>query len=598
MTYRAPVRDLTFCLTHAAGLDRLLALPVFADCDADLIGAVLEAAAKLSEDVLAPLNWSGDRHGAKLVDGAVVTAPGFADALKQFADGGWNGLGADPEYGGQGLPKAIEQAAFEMVHAANMAFGLCPMLSQGAIEALHQHGTPEQKAKYLPKLISGEWTGTMNLTEPQSGSDLSTLTARAEPVGDGTYKLWGQKIYITWGDHDATDNILHFVLARLPDAPAGTKGISLFLVSKHNLDADLKPLDRNAVGPVGLEHKLGIHASPTCVMQYDGAVGEMVGQPNQGLAAMFVMMNAARLAVGVEGVALAERAYQKALAYALDRRQGRSVLTGEASTPIFDHPDVRRMLVGARARLQAARTICLTCAVEADLARHAADPAQQARAKRREDFLVPIAKAWATDIGVSVASTGLQVHGGMGFIEETGAAQFYRDARIAPIYEGTNGIQAADLVGRKLSQDNGQAARDLIHDIHETTTALVLSGDERLVEASEYLTHAIRGFTAATDWLLERKAEGANADVAAAAYAYLELCGTVIGGWGLAKLALAARALLDQGDSDCERLEAQIRLFSVFADQDLSVAEASLARITAGNRDLGVFTARALGAEG
>ena len=416
MTYQAPVRDLAFTLQAVAGIDQVAATGAFPDYDADLLGAVLEAAAQFSEGVLAPLNRIGDQKGSTFADGNVTAAPGFADAYRQFAEGGWTGLSAPTHAGGQQLPKALELAAFETVHAANMAFGLCPMLSLAAIEALEAHGTPSQKDIYLTKLVSGEWTGAMVLTEPQAGSDLGALTTTATPNGDGTYALNGQKIYITWGDHDATDNIVHLVLARLPDAPPGPKGISLFLASKFHVMADGTLGERNGFRPVGVEHKLGIHASPTCVMAFEGATAELVGQPNQGLAHMFIMMNAARLAVGVQGVGIAERAYQHALAYARDRRQGRSAWTGEANAPIVDHPDVRRMLAVMKARIAAARGICLSTGVAADLAKYAATEEDRRRWKGREDLFTPIAKAWSTDVGCDIASQGIQIHGGMGFI--------------------------------------------------------------------------------------------------------------------------------------------------------------------------------------
>ncbi|MEC8455944.1 MAG: acyl-CoA dehydrogenase family protein, partial [Pseudomonadota bacterium] len=400
------------------------------------------------------------------------------------------GLSAPVEAGGQALPKALELAAYETVHAANMAFGLCPMLSLAAIEALEQVGTEEQKAKYLTKLVSGEWTGAMVLTEPGAGSDLGSLITTATPNGDGTYAIHGQKIFITWGDHDATDNIIHLVLARLPDAPKGPKGISLFLAPKFLVKDDGSLGERNAFRPVGVEHKLGIHASPTCVMAYEGARAELVGRPNEGLAHMFVMMNAARLAVGVEGVGIAERAYQHALAYALDRRQGRSVWTGEANAPIIDHPDVRRMLGVMKAKTAAARALCLSTGVAADLARHAETEEARRRWKAREDLFTPIAKAWSTDVGCEVASLGVQVHGCMGFIEETGAAQHYRDARIAPIYEGTNGIQAMDLVGRKLSMAEGSVMDELCAEMAMTAEALTERRD--LVEAGRRLAEGVR----------------------------------------------------------------------------------------------------------
>ena len=579
MTYRAPVRDLAFTLQAVAGIDRVAATGAFPDYDAELMGAVLEAAGQFSEEVLAPLNRIGDQQGATCVDGQVTAAPGFAEAYRQFAAGGWTGLSAPAHAGGQQLPKALELAAYETVHAANMAFGLCPMLSLAAIEALEAFGSEAQKATYLTRLVSGEWTGAMVLTEPHAGSDLGALTATAVPNGDGTYRLTGQKIFITWGDHDATDNIVHMVLARLPDAPAGPKGISLFLASKRLVNADGTLGERNAFRPVGVEHKLGIHGSPTCVMAYEGATAELVGRPNEGLSHMFVMMNAARLAVGVEGVAIAERAYQHALAYARDRVQGRSVWTGQAA-PIVDHPDVRRMLSVMKAKIAAARAICLSTGVAADLARHSADEIERRFWKGREDLFTPVAKAWSTDIGVEVASLGVQVHGGMGFIEETGAAQYYRDARIAPIYEGTNGIQAMDLVGRKLSQDGGEAARALIADMKVTLAELPRLYAGKPVER---MANAIEAVEDATLWLLDAKADpGRAADVLAAADAYLKLLGDVTGGWMLARGALWARAELDAGQGDPTWLEGKITLYEVYAANVLGHVSSRLAAVGQG----------------
>ena len=591
MTYRAPVRDLAFTL-DVVGADQLSATGAFPDYDSDVRDAVLQAAGQFSEEVLAPLNRIGDQKGSTYADGAVTAAPGFADAYRQFAAGGWTGLSASVSAGGQALPKALELAAYETVHAANMAFGLCPMLSLAAIEALEQVGTEQQKETYLTRLVSGEWTGAMVLTEPGAGSDLGALTATATPNGDETYSLTGQKIFITWGDHDATDNIVHLVLARLPDAPKGPKGISLFLASKFEVKPDGTLGERNSFRPVGIEHKLGIHASPTCVMAYEGARAELVGRPNEGLAHMFVMMNAARLAVGVEGVGIAERAYQGALAYALDRRQGRSVWTGEASSPIFDHPDVRRSLAVMKAKISAARAICLLTGVAADMAEHAADETDRRRWKAREDLFTPIAKAWSTDVGVEVASAGLQVHGGMGFIEETGAAQHYRDARIAPIYEGTNGIQAMDLVGRKLSMDGGQAARDLITDMKKTLAELSRLYSGKPVER---FATAIEAVEDATLWLLDRKADtAAAADVLAGADAYLKLLGDVAGGWLLAKGALLARARLDAGDGDPAWLEGKMDLYEVYAANVLGHVSSRLAAVGQGGDLLQRMTVEAL----
>ncbi|WP_309629537.1 acyl-CoA dehydrogenase [Brevundimonas sp.] len=594
MTYRAPVRDIAFSLTAIAGIDQVAATGAFPDYDADVLGAVLEAAGQFSEGVLAPLNRPGDQAGAKYANGSVTAAPGFADAYRQFAEGGWTGLTAPAEAGGQALPKALELAAYETIQSANMAFALCPMLSLAAIEALEQVGTEHQKATYLPKLVSGEWTGAMVLTEPGAGSDLGALTSTATPNGDGTYALNGQKIYITWGDHDATDNIVHLVLARLPDAPPGPKGISLFLATKFEVKEDGSSGARNDFRPVGIEHKLGIHASPTCVMSYEGARAELVGQPNQGLAHMFVMMNNARLAVGVQGVGVAEGAYQHALAYALDRRQGRSVWTGEANAPIIDHPDIRRTLAVMKAKIEAARAICFATGVAADLARHAATEDERRKWKGREDLFVPIAKAWSTDIGCDVASDGIQIHGGMGFIEETGAAQYYRDARITPIYEGTNGIQAMDLVGRKLSQDGGASAKAVIAEMKATLKDLggLYSG-----KPVERFAAAVGAVEDATLWLLDAKADPARgADVLAAADAYLKLMGDVIGGWMLAKGALAAKIRLDANDGDPAWLQGKVDLYEVYAANILGHASSRLAAVGQGGDLLSRISREALGA--
>lgn len=594
MTYRAPVRDLTFSLEAVAGVDAVAATGAFPDYDRDVMGAVLEAAGQVAETLLAPLNRIGDQQGARYANGAVTAAPGFAEAYREFAAGGWTGLAASPAHGGQGLPKALELAAFEPVHSANMAFGLCPMLSLAAIEALEAHGDARQKDLYLTRLISGEWTGAMCLTEPQAGSDLGALTTQAVPNGDGTYSLTGQKIYITWGDHDATDNILHLVLARLPDAPPGPKGISLFLAPKVLVDDEGRPGARNAFRPVGIEHKLGIHASPTCVMAYEGATAELIGRPNEGLAHMFTMMNAARVAVGVEGVAIAERAYQQALAYALDRRQGRSPWTGEAGAPIFDHPDVRRTLSVMKARIEAGRGICLSTGVAADLAKHAATEDEKRFWKGREDLFTPIAKAWSTDMGVEVASLGVQVHGGMGFVEETGAAQHYRDARIAPIYEGTNGIQAMDLVGRKLGQDGGEAACAVIVDMTVTLGELKHVFEGKPVERFAAAIEAVRD---ATLWLLDRKADpNAADDVLAGADAYLKLMGDVVGGWMLAKGAIEAARRLKAGEGDPAWLEGKLALYEVYAANVLGHASSRLAAIGQGGALLRRMTREALGA--
>jgi alkylation response protein AidB-like acyl-CoA dehydrogenase len=589
MTFRAPTRDILFSLTEAAGFHALPKTPTFADVDVETVEAVLEGAAQLANAVLAPLNRSGDQVGARFENGQVRAAPGFADAYRAYREGGWTSLAAAPEHGGQGLPKVLSLAVFEMVHAANMAFGLCPMLSEAAIEALTAHGTAQQKALYLPRLVSGEWTGTMNLTEPQAGSDLSLLNTRAEPDGEGGYRLTGQKIYITWGDHDVAENIGHLVLARLPDAPAGVKGISLFLALKRLVGEDGALGAANALRPASIEHKLGIHGSPTCVMLFEGAKAELVGQENQGLAHMFTMMNAARLNVGMEGVGIAERAYQQALAYALDRRQGRSPWSDDKTAAIFDHPDIRRTLTLMKAKIEAARGVCLSCAVAADLAKHAGTAEARAAASLREELLTPIAKGWSTDVGVEVASMGLQVHGGMGFIEETGTAQHYRDARIAPIYEGTNGIQAMDLAGRKLSMAGGAAVKALLAEIRATAAALT---DERLSGVAARLAAAADAAERAGHWLMAHKG---SADALAGATAYLQLMGEATGGWMLAKGAKAAAERLDAG-SDDPFYAGKIALARVYGEQVLSRAPGLAEAATGGADDLHALTASALGA--
>jgi hypothetical protein len=580
MTFRAPIRDIAFAL-ETVGHPALLAR-AFPDLDADTVAAVLEAAGQFADAELAPLNRRGDLEGATFENGVVRAAPGFADAYRAFVAGGWNSLSADPAFGGQGLSKALELSVFEMVHAANMAFGLCPMLTQAAIEALALHGTERQKRIVLPKLVSGEWPGCMVLTEPQAGSDLAALTTRADPDGSGGYRLHGQKIFITWGDHDAADNIVHLVLARTPDAPPGVKGISLFLASKHLLDEAGEIGPRNAFRPGSIEHKLGIHASPTCVMLYEGAQAELVGELGQGLAHMFVMMNAARLQVGVQGVAIAERAFQQALAFSQDRRQGKAIWSAEYPAPIYDHPDVRRTLMLMKAKIEAARAICLTTGVLADLARFAETDQERAAAKARQELLTPIAKAWSTDVGVEVASLGVQVHGGMGFIEETGAAQHYRDARIAPIYEGTNGIQANDLAGRKVGLAQGAVMRELCAEILLTAQTLTdcpgldLFG-RRLAQGASALEHA-------TDWVL---AHG-GPDALTAATPFLKLAGDVIGGWMLGRQALAA------GESDDPWLNGKAALARLYGGQVLSAAPGLAEGLTDGAGDLESTSAAAL----
>ncbi|HRK69884.1 MAG TPA: acyl-CoA dehydrogenase, partial [Hyphomonas sp.] len=519
-----------------AGIGKLAGLPGHEAYDPDLIAPILEEAAKLARDILAPLNQTGDSQGARLQDGGVIAANGFREAYAAFRDGGWMGLAAPEEWGGQGLPRALALGVMEMFHAANMAFGLCPMLSYGAIEALLAHGTPEQQKTYLPKLVSGDWTGTMNLTEPQAGSDVGALVTKAVPNADGSYAITGQKIFITWGDHDLTENIIHLVLARLPDAPAGSRGISLFIVPKFLVNADGTLGVRNPVRCIGLEKKMGIHASPTCVMEYSGASGWLIGEANKGLACMFTMMNSARLNVGLEGVAVGEAAYQAAFAYAQERKQGKvEGVSGPA--PILHHADIRRTLITMRARVAAARAICYATGVAADLANASKNPSERKSAKAREDLLTPIAKAWSTDVGVDVASMGVQVHGGMGFMNETLAAQLYRDARIAPIYEGTNGIQAIDLVGRKLALTGGASMRDMITEIDETVRLARSTNDPQFVQIADRLWAASKALGEATDWMLARLKAEEQDKALPGATAYLALAGEVIGGHFLARAA-------------------------------------------------------------
>ncbi len=540
MSYAAPIQDMRFALEACADVWRLRER--YPELDADLLAAILEGAGALAAETLAPINRSGDRAGVRLEGDVVRAAPGFREAYEAFKAGGWQGLAADPAYGGQGLPRAVALAVMETTHSANMSFGLLPMLTLGAIEAIEQHGTPDQKRLYLEKLVSGEWTGTMNLTEPQAGSDLGALTTKAIPQADGAYAITGQKIFITWGEHDLAPNIIHLVLARIEGAPAGSKGISMFIVPKVR-DADGA---RNAVRCIGVEEKMGIHASPTCTMAYEGAQGWLIGEENRGLHAMFTMMNAARLNVGMEGVAVAEAAYQKALAYARERKQGGGL--------IVQHPDVKRMLTTMRAKIQAGRAICYACAVAAD-----------AGDKAMEDLLTPLAKGWGTDLGVECASIGVQVHGGMGFVEEGGAAQYYRDARITPIYEGTNGIQAIDLYGRKLLGDRGEAMRRLIGEARGAAEALGGAVGDRLAAAAAVLE-------AATDYMLAAERD----DALAGAAAYLVLAGDVAGA------SLIAQGLARRADAE------QRALLGFYAQTVLTRADARLAEVKLGAAALGI----------
>ncbi len=573
-SYTAPVDDLRFVLNHVVGLDAIAALPHCESAAPDLVDAILEEAGKFSSGVLAPLNRVGDKEGSRLENGVVRTPTGWKEAYSQFAEAGWNSLPFEPEYGGQGLPWTVAFAVNEMWQSSNLSFGLCPLLNQGAVDLLTEHASAEQKALYLPKMISGEWTGTMNLTEPQAGSDLAAVRTRAVRAEDGTYRITGQKIFITYGEHDLTDNIIHLVLARLPDAPAGIKGISLFIVPKFLPNADGTPGARNDLRCASLEHKLGIMASPTAVMAYgdeDGAIGFLVGQENRGIEYMFTMMNNARLGVGIQGVAVAERAYQQARDYAKARVQSKDLADAKGSAvSIIKHPDVRRMLLDMRAKTEAARALALYAGTQLDTARHHPDEAVRAAATARVDVLTPIVKAWSTDIGCDVASTGVQIHGGMGFIEETGAAQHYRDARITPIYEGTNGIHANDLAFRKTGRDKGASAKALIAEMRATADSLAsVPGDDVAVIRVE-LSAGLDALDTAVDWIVATQAEGDLRGAAAGAVAYLKLWGNVAGGWMLARSAVAALDGLRAPGANAPFLETKLIVARFYAEQILA----------------------------
>ncbi len=572
-TYSAPLKDMQFAIKELAGLSEVSALPGCEEVNAELVDAVLGEAAKFAQEVLDPLNREGDKQGSKLADGRVTTPKGFKEAYWQFTEAGWNGLSGQPEYGGQGLPHVVAMPVQEMWNSANMSFCLAPMLTSGVLEALKTHGTAEQQRLYLQKLTSGEWTGTMNLTEPQAGSDLSAVRTRAVREGDH-YRIQGTKIFITWGEHDMAGNIVHLVLARTPDAPEGVKGISLFIVPKFLLKPDGSPGERNEVKCVSIEHKLGIHASPTCVLAYGdhkGAVGYLVGEENHGLEYMFTMMNHARLGVGMEGVALAERAYQHALEYAKTRVQGREIgqRSGDRVT-IIHHPDVRRMLMTMRAQTEAMRALAYFAAATLDKARHHPDPAEQRRSQALIDLLTPIVKGWCTEQAVEIASTGIQVHGGMGFVEETGAAQYLRDARITTIYEGTTGIQASDLTGRKVGLEKGGTAFAVIEEMRKIDAQLAARG-EMLVSLRDNLKEAVDGLDSATRWIVDTYAKDAKA-VAGVSVPYLKLFGTVAGGWMMARAALIAQEKLKQPDADRDFLEGKLVTARFYAEHELPKA--------------------------
>ena len=578
MTYQAPVDDMLAALKSVVGLPDLIKSGIYDGLDEDTVAAILAEAGKFGSEVLDPLNRPGDQAGSKISNGHVTTPPGWKAAYDQYVAGGWAALPAPAEWGGQGLPNVIAMVTNEIWNSSNLSFGLGPLLTHGAIDALMADGSDELKRTYLPKMSSGEWMGTMNLTEPHAGTDLGHIRTKAVPQGDGTYKLFGTKIFITYGEHDLTSNIIHMVLARLPDAPPGTRGISLFLVPKVLVNKDGSLGARNDVVAAGLEHKLGIHASPTCVMKYgekDGAIGYLVGQENRGLNTMFIMMNLARLAVGVQGVGLAERATQRAVAYAKDRQQGRTASSraGEMG-PIIEHPDVRRSLLTMKAMTQAARAICLVTARELDIAHRAPSEAERKAATDKAALLTPIAKAFSTDIGVEVASMGLQIHGGMGYIEETGAAQHYRDARILPIYEGTNGVQAIDLVTRKLPLEGGKVMMAYLGELQATVKEIEASNQPAFGRMGQRLGETVAALGQASRWMGEQLQRNPD-NALAGATPYLRLFGLASGGCYLARMALAAsRAGSDKGS--------HIALARVFAETVATAAPGLAATIMDG----------------
>ncbi|MCE2492669.1 MAG: acyl-CoA dehydrogenase C-terminal domain-containing protein [Alphaproteobacteria bacterium] len=583
--YTAPLREMRFVLDAVAGIEALSELTEFEDLSSDLIDAILGEAGRFTANELAPLNHSGDKAGTRLENGVVSTPEGFKEAYAKFIEGGWGGVPFDPDYGGQGLPRAVGTAVNEMVATSNLSFSLCPMLTHGAVDLLVHHGSEEQKRTYLAKLISGEWSGTMNLTEPHAGSDVGALNSRAEPAGDH-YRIKGTKIFITWGEHDMADNIIHMVLARTPDSPPGTKGISCFIVPKFLVNPDGSLGRRNDLRCVSLEHKLGINASPTAIMSFgesEGAIGYLIGEENEGMRCMFTMMNMARLDVGLEGIAIAERAFQQALAYARERVQGRPVDgSSEDAVPIVQHPDVRHMLMTMKAHTEATRALAYFTAVHLDIAERHPDEDRRRRSRGLVDLLTPVVKAWSTDVGVDVASIGIQVHGGMGFIEETGAAQHYRDARIAPIYEGTNGIQALDLVGRKLTFDGGSHIRGLLDDMRATADRLGTASNG-LSGVADRLTAAVDGLAAATDWMIETRTSGNANEWAAGATDYQRMLGATTGGYLMARAAMAAERDLSNGGRDDAFLAAKITTARFYADHILPRAAALLGPVTRGS---------------
>ncbi|MTI10432.1 acyl-CoA dehydrogenase [Curvivirga aplysinae] len=584
--YNAPLKDMNFLLNDMGLLKELSEMPATAEATPDLVSAILDEGAKLAKDFVGACNVNGDEKGALLDDGHVKLPAGFKEAYDAYKEGAWHSLTFPEEHGGQGLPNTVGNAIHEMLESANMAWSLCPLLSQGAIKAIMAHGSQELIDTYVPKMISGEWTGTMNLTEASAGSDLSQVRTKATPNGDH-YLISGQKIFITYGDHDQADNIVHLVLARLPDAPEGTRGISLFLVPKFTLNEDGTPGERNDAWPIKVEHKLGIHGSPTCIMSYgenSGAIGYLIGNENEGLKCMFTMMNDARLAVGTQGLSIAEMAYQRAVAYAKDRKQGRSELDGSKNTAIINHADVRRTLMTMRAYIEAMRALNFRTMVDLDIAENHNDPEWTEWADRRIGLITPVVKAWFTDLGVEIASMGIQIHGGMGFIEETGAAQYYRDARILPIYEGTNGIQAADLVGRKIIHDGGTAVREYLDEADSLINHLNGIEGEDMSAMRAHLAAGIDTLDRAVDWLMSNS-NNTTAIGASSTY-ILKIFGLVAGGIGLARSMDVALSKINSGEGDQEFYKAKVFTARFYAENLLSQAPSILSAVREGHNTI------------
>ena len=568
--YVAPLKDMRFVLKELAGLAEVAKLPGFEEATPDTVDAILEEASKFASEVLDPINLSGDQEGSKLSDGEVRTPRGFRDAYRKFCDGGWNALPFEHEWGGQGLPRLVSTPVQEMWKSSNLSFSLCPLLTQGAVEALLLRGSDALKQAYLPRMIEGRWTGTMNLTEPQAGSDLSLVRTRAERQAS-EYLISGQKIFITYGEHDLADNIVHLVLARTPEAPEGVKGISLFVVPKFIPDADGKPGRRNGANCASIEHKLGIHASPTAVMVYDQAVGYLVGEENRGLEYMFIMMNAARFAVGLEGVAIAERAFQRALAFSRERLQGRDLVAGGKTVPIIRHPDVRRMLMLMKSQAEAMRALAYTTAAAMDFAHKSGNPVERKRHQAYVDLMIPVVKGWSTETGIEIASLGVQVHGGMGFVEETGAAQYLRDARITTIYEGTTGIQAMDLVGRKIAREGGETAKQWLAELKTFDAGLARSKHPDVQALRNQFAPGVQALADCVEFIVASSAKDPR-PAFAGAVPFLKLMGIVAGGWQMGRAALAAERTLHSGDRSF--LEAKIATARFYADHVLVQAPA------------------------